>query len=65
MQDGGDLYRLSRILGHTTLQMTARYGHLRTDDLHDELEPVHRKRTQEYQTGAPRLSLIPEEKHPL
>ena len=65
VQDGGDLYRLSRVLGHSTLQMTARYGHLRTDDLHDELERVHRKRTQEHQTEAPRLSLIPGVEHPL
>jgi hypothetical protein len=45
-----DLYRLSRILGHTTLQMSARYGHLRTDDLHDELrrlEDVAQKRSHE------------------
>jgi integrase/recombinase XerD len=49
VQDGGDLYRLSRILGHTTLQMTARYGHLRTDDLHSELERVARNRTRGHQ----------------
>ncbi len=46
VQDGGDLYRLSRILGHATLEMSARYGHLRTDDLHDELERVNRRRSQ-------------------
>ncbi|MGU3546386.1 tyrosine-type recombinase/integrase [Methylobacterium sp. A52T] len=40
VQDGGDLYRLSRILGHAKHQMTARCGHLRTDDLHEELERV-------------------------
>ncbi len=51
VQEGGDLYRLSRILGHATLQMTARYGHLRTDDLHDELERVSQKRSREHQTG--------------
>ncbi len=54
VQGGGDLYRLSRILGHTTLQMTARYGHLRTDDLHDELERVAQKRSQERQIKGPR-----------
>jgi integrase/recombinase XerD len=47
VQGGGDLYRLSRVLGHTTLQMSARYGHLRTDDLHDELNRVAQKRSQE------------------
>lgn len=62
VQDGEDLYRLSRILGHSTLQMTARYGHLRTDDLHEELERVaerrSRKRSQERQTEADGSSAI-------
>lgn len=44
VQNGGDLYKLSRILGHQTLQMSARYGHLRTDDLHEEIERVTRRR---------------------
>ena len=47
VQQGGDLYRLSRILGHATLQMTARYGHLRTEDLHEEMERVAQKRSQD------------------
>ncbi len=47
VQNGGDLYKLSRILGHATLQMTARYSHLRTDDLHEELERVSARRSQE------------------
>lgn len=68
VQDGGDLYRLSRILGHATLQMTARYGHLRTDDLHEELERVaerrSHKRSQERQTEAGRSSVIEAEDHP-
>ena len=46
VQEGGDLYRLSRILGHTTIHMTSRYAHLRTDDLHDELERVAQNRSQ-------------------
>jgi integrase/recombinase XerD len=54
VQEGGDLYRLSRILGHKSLQMTIRYGHLRTDDLHDELQRVAQKRAQEHQTEAVR-----------
>ena len=53
VQGGGDLYRLSRILGHATLQMTARYGHLRTEDLHDEMERVAQKRSQERQSKLP------------
>ncbi|WP_244539863.1 hypothetical protein [Methylobacterium sp. 13MFTsu3.1M2] len=40
MQDGGDLYGLSRILRHAKHQMTARCGHLWTEDLHEELERV-------------------------
>lgn len=35
VQDGMDLYRLSRILGHKTLAMTQRYAHLQTADLHE------------------------------
>ncbi len=68
VQDGGDLYRLSRILGHATLQMTARYGHLRTDDLHEELERVaqrrSRKRSQERQTEADGSLVVVAEDHP-
>ena len=56
VQDGGDLYRLSRVLGHSTLQMSARYGHLRTDDLHDELQTLAQKRSQARQTKAGKLS---------
>ena len=65
VQDGGDLYRLSRILGHATLQMTARYGHLRTDDLHDELERVAQKRSQEHQINASKSAHDGREKHPV
>lgn len=43
---GGDLYHLSRILGHATVQMTTRYGHLRTGDLHAELGRVAQNRSQ-------------------
>jgi integrase/recombinase XerD len=63
VQDGGDLYRLSRILGHATLQMTARYGHLRTDDLHDELQRVAQKRSQEHQIEAPKRVTDPDPQH--
>uniref|UniRef100_UPI002F3600A2 tyrosine-type recombinase/integrase n=1 Tax=Methylobacterium radiotolerans TaxID=31998 RepID=UPI002F3600A2 len=47
VQRGGDLYRLSRILGHSGLQMTARYGHLRVEDLHEEIGRVAQYRPQE------------------
>lgn len=33
VQQGGDLYRLQRILGHNGPAMTQRYAHLRVDDL--------------------------------
>jgi integrase len=51
VQAGGDLYHLSRILGHASVQMTTRYSHLRTDDLHAELRRVAQKRTQEHEIG--------------
>lgn len=38
VQSGMDLYRLSRLLGHSTLQMSTRYAHLATEQLH---EAVH------------------------
>ena len=47
IQRGGDLYKLSRILGHAGLQMTTRYGHLRVEDLHNEIERVAQYRPQE------------------
>jgi integrase len=40
VQGGMDLYRLSRILGHSTTQMTAKYAHLATSDLHDAIQRV-------------------------
>jgi integrase/recombinase XerD len=54
VQDGGDLYHLSRILGHATIEMTARYGHLRTGDLHSELRRVAQNRAQEHEIRAAR-----------
>lgn len=63
VQDGGDLYRLSRVLGHSTLQMTARYGHLRTDDLHDEFERVAQSRSQKRQIEAEEPSACSSTEH--
>lgn len=37
VQAGMDLYRLSRILGHSTTEMTSKYAHLSTSDLHQAL----------------------------
>jgi integrase/recombinase XerD len=48
VQSGGDLYHLSRTLGHSTVQMTTRYSHLRTGDLHAELRRVAQNRPQAY-----------------
>jgi hypothetical protein len=53
VQRGGDLYRLSTVLGHSTLQMSARYGHLRPGDPHNELRGLARKWSEERQTEAP------------
>lgn len=47
VQAGGDLYHLSRILGHSTVQMSSRYSHLRTQDLHLALEKAAQNRTQD------------------
>jgi integrase/recombinase XerD len=40
VQSGADLYRLSRILGHTMVGMSARYAHLATEHLHEVVEKV-------------------------
>jgi integrase/recombinase XerD len=40
VQSGTDLYRLSRILGHSTLQMSARYAHLATEHLHQAVQDL-------------------------
>ncbi len=40
VQNGADLYRVSRILGHSTLQMTTRYAHLATEHLHEAVRGV-------------------------
>ncbi|MGH1575184.1 tyrosine-type recombinase/integrase [Methylobacterium sp. P31] len=53
VQRGGDLYKLSRILGHTGLQMTSRYGYLRVVDLHDAIERMAQDRPQERQIDLP------------
>lgn len=44
VQDGGDIQHLARILGHSTTQMTQRYAHLRTDDLHRAVADIDRRR---------------------
>ena len=39
IRKGGDVFRLQRILGHSTLEMTRRYVNLQTEDL----QAVHNK----------------------
>lgn len=50
IQAGGEVYHLSRILGHSTIQMTTRYSHLRTQDLHLAVERAAQNRAQEQET---------------
>jgi integrase/recombinase XerD len=45
IRNGGDVFRLQRILGHTTLEMTRHYVNLQTEDLqavHDKLSLLSR-----------------------
>jgi len=35
MMRGGQIYKLQRLLGHTSIQMTERYSHLSPDHLND------------------------------
>jgi integrase/recombinase XerD len=46
IRNGGDVFRLQRILGHTTLEMTRRYVNLQTEDLqavHSRLSLLSRR----------------------
>jgi integrase/recombinase XerD len=42
VQSGGDIYPLSKVMGHTTTQMTERYAHLNTEAAHREAREVFR-----------------------
>jgi site-specific recombinase XerD len=51
VQAGADLYHLSRMFGHSTVQMSSRYGHLRNHDLHLALERAAQNRPQVHLIG--------------
>ena len=40
VQSGTDLYRVSRMLGHSTLEMSARYAHPATEHLHEAVRAM-------------------------
>ena len=40
VQSGVDLYPLSKIMGHSGLQMTTRYAHLSTERLHEVIKTM-------------------------
>jgi len=42
VQSGGDIYPLSKVMGHTTTQMTERYAHLNIEAAHREAQEVFR-----------------------
>lgn len=42
VQSGGDIYPLSKVMGHTTTQMTERYAHLNSEAAHREALDVFR-----------------------
>ena len=37
VQEGVDLYMVKKILGHSTIELTQRYAHLRPDDMAEAL----------------------------
>lgn len=43
VQDGMDIYKLSQIMGHSSVSVTMRYAHLRVDDLHKAMEGIGTK----------------------
>lgn len=38
MMNGGDIFKLQKLLGHTDIKMTMRYAHLSPEHLHDSVE---------------------------
>lgn len=43
MMNGGDIYTLSKILGHSTVKVTERYAHLSADYGRDTIELMGRR----------------------
>ena len=51
VQQGVDLYKLQRILGHSTPALTARYAKLADEDLHEAVATMERKERMKKRTG--------------
>lgn len=51
VQQGVDLYRVQRLLGHSTPTLTARYAKLADDDLRDAVEQMERREKMKGKSG--------------
>jgi hypothetical protein len=38
MMNGGEIFKLQKLLGHTDIKMTMRYAHLSPEHLHESVE---------------------------
>ncbi|MCZ6696139.1 MAG: site-specific integrase, partial [Acidobacteria bacterium] len=51
MMNGGDLYRLQRYMGHSTITLTQRYAHLSPDYMREGVEHFGPPKTDRESTG--------------